>query len=57
MLANRFDGDEEKYRAWLRENAAKGGSKRVRKGMAVLSPEERSQRARERVAKRWKKND
>lgn len=54
-MLKKFNGSEEQYLAWMRENAAKGGRKKVPKGMASLSPEERSQRGRDRALRRWKK--
>lgn len=48
-------GSEEAYQEWLKANAAKGGSRKVKKGMAALTPEQASAQARARALKRWAK--
>lgn len=45
LAKNKFGGDIDKARAWLRENGKKGG-KTGQKYLQTLSPEERSKLAR-----------
>lgn len=56
-MLKKFDGDEEAYKAYMHELASKGGSKKVKKGMGVLTPEERSERGRQRAMARWGNKD